>query len=88
MLHRVNGCFLLIEPRVWVGQTARIPNVGGRISMQLLRAPRRWALAVHCQDTLDDYFGDWNWKKLITLGTSPLPLDLRRTYPLYRPFHT
>ena len=42
----------------------------------------------HCQDTLDDYFGDWNWKKLITLGTSPLPLDLRRTYPLYRPFHT
>ncbi|KAI6009436.1 hypothetical protein F5J12DRAFT_905029 [Pisolithus orientalis] len=26
----------------------------------------------HCQDTLDDYFGDWNWKKLIGLGASLL----------------
>ncbi|KIM60068.1 hypothetical protein SCLCIDRAFT_26859 [Scleroderma citrinum Foug A] len=26
----------------------------------------------HRQDTLDDYFGDWNWKKLIMLGPSIL----------------
>ncbi|KAI6003269.1 hypothetical protein F5J12DRAFT_783695 [Pisolithus orientalis] len=26
----------------------------------------------HRQDTLDDYFGDWNWKKLIGLGASLL----------------
>ncbi|KAI5992012.1 hypothetical protein F5J12DRAFT_907442 [Pisolithus orientalis] len=26
----------------------------------------------HRQDTLGDYFGDWNWKKLIGLGTSLL----------------
>jgi len=28
----------------------------------------------HRQDTLDDYLGDWNWKKLIRLGLSLLPL--------------
>ncbi|KAI5996558.1 hypothetical protein F5J12DRAFT_785353 [Pisolithus orientalis] len=28
----------------------------------------------HHQDTLDDYFGDWNWKKLIGLGSLPFPL--------------
>ena len=37
----------------------------------------------HHHDMLDDYFGDWNWKKLITLGLSLLPLDPRRTYTLF-----
>lgn len=26
----------------------------------------------HRRDTLDDYFGDWNWKKLVKLGSSIL----------------
>ena len=30
----------------------------------------------HCHDTLDDYFGDWNWKKLIGLGLLPFSLSI------------
>jgi len=30
----------------------------------------------HCRDTLDDYFGDWNWKKLIGLGLLPFSLSI------------
>jgi len=42
----------------------------------------------HHRDTLDDYFGDWNWKKLITLGLSLLPVICGGLIPFYRPFHT
>ena len=31
----------------------------------------------HRRDTLDDYFGDWNWKKLVKLGALPFMYDLR-----------
>jgi len=30
----------------------------------------------HHRDTLDDYFGDWNWKKLIGLGLLPFSLSI------------
>ena len=40
----------------------------------------------HRRDTLDDYMGDWNWKKLVRLGLFLLPLGPWRTYPLYRCF--
>lgn len=33
----------------------------------------------HYCDTLDDYFGDWNWKKLISLGSSLASLHLLKT---------
>jgi len=33
----------------------------------------------HCCDTLDDYFGDWNWKKLIGLGSSLASLRSLKT---------
>lgn len=33
----------------------------------------------HRHDTLDDYFGDWNWKKLISLGSSLASLRLLKT---------
>jgi len=32
----------------------------------------------HRRDTLDDYFGDWNWKKLVKLGVLPFMHDLWR----------
>jgi len=41
----------------------------------------------HRQDTLDDYMGDWNWKKLVGLGLFLLSPDPRRTYPSYRCFN-
>ena len=41
----------------------------------------------HRRDTLDDYMGDWNWKKLVRLGLFLLPLVPQRIYPLYRYFN-
>ena len=35
----------------------------------------------HRRDTLDDYFGDWNWKKLVKLGVLPFMHGLWRAYP-------
>jgi hypothetical protein len=29
----------------------------------------------HRQDTLDDHFGDWNWKKVIAMGTASCLID-------------
>ena len=40
----------------------------------------------HRRDTLDDYMGDWNWKKLVRLGVFLLILGPWRTHPLYRCF--
>ncbi|KAG0693373.1 hypothetical protein DFH29DRAFT_985500 [Suillus ampliporus] len=63
----------------FAGLTEKHQNVAGPTSTLSLQAPKKWGLA-HRRDTLDNYFGDSNWKKVVGLAFEDLNDGLRGEY--------
>lgn len=54
----------------WVGRTDEEAPEDGWVDINCVATSKCEMGPGSCQDTLDDHFGNWNWKKIVTLGKS------------------